>query len=803
MRIHRATGAWQECRSEALGKGAARTRLIVTAEAAHGERELHRAGTPRQVTRVSAVAIVDPATGGAAGGTAPASHRPMGIEDNRVVVAANEADRDGDKGRWGEHESVPRRSLVSAAVTGTTSSGTCNMRGERHSMTSPLTWLRRALLVLLALVLASLLWLGYQLRGVYQDVSSTYRPVVRLIGEPKATPVRDLLGEKRVTFLVLGSDNDRKIEEKKPLTQSMIIVSVDPANAKVSLISIPRDLWVNIPGHGSDKIMLAAKYGGVALARELVDKDFHVNIGYYAWVGLSGFSSIVNDFGGVTINVTHPLLDDFYPNDQIKGNPYAYTRVFLVPGWRHLSGRQALQYVRSRHGDAVGDFGRSQRQQQILVQIWKNAKTPNLIFKIPQLAADLSHVVRTDIPPGRLLDMARLARRIHSSDITRYVLSAPTYCHYATTSSGESILVPRWKKILALMKQAIPPVAQPSLTPIKEQKSAVLHPTPQANPTPLPSPSPTPLPPNLHALPGQLLYVASGTVYRMDLDGSTSDIMPPWMTALAMPALSPGSNSLVFVRWSTDASNLYIYKLRGHADPKQITNDASPDPHLVNNYMWSAWPAWSPDGKTILFSSDRYKLSYPASESRKLDLAVYSMSRDGSNLRQLTMPAAGAGGDTDPQFLSNGMQYLYDHWAYHRQGRLAVGKSYSQLMIRDITNPTYTIALTPPSGQILQPTTDRSGRTVAYIDSGEGSSKLVVARIVDTRKGPQLRDQRVLASGKIGQPAFSPNGRWISFLRANGGGFTIELTKLKGGGEITLSEAGTSVDPTSRPIWTS
>ncbi|PZS01601.1 MAG: hypothetical protein DLM70_11540 [Chloroflexi bacterium] len=82
MCIHRAAGTWEERRPEALRKGAAWTHLVVTAEATHGERKLHRAGTPGKINRVAAISVVDPDTGGATGGTAPASHRAMGIEDD-------------------------------------------------------------------------------------------------------------------------------------------------------------------------------------------------------------------------------------------------------------------------------------------------------------------------------------------------------------------------------------------------------------------------------------------------------------------------------------------------------------------------------------------------------------------------------------------------------------------------------------------------------------------------------------------------------------------------------------------------
>jgi len=670
--------------------------------------------------------------------------------------------------------------------------------------------IRRALLGVFIVLLGAGLWAGYQVYSVYNDVNAAYHAEPRISPEPKATPVTDFFGNHRINFLVLGSDNDLKAEEKHPLTQSMIVVSVDPVHDKVNMVSIPRDFWVPIPGHGMGKIDLAAKYGWVPLARATVEKLFHINIDYYAWVGLNGFSSVVNDFNGITINVTHPILDDFYPNDQIPGDPYAYTRVFIPPGWRHLSGRQALQYVRSRHGDAGADFGRSERQQQILLQLRSKADGWNLVFKIPQLAHDLKNVVRTDLSPTKLFDLARLARHIHSSDITHFVLSAPTYCQYST-KDGQSVLLPNWRAIRPVIRRMFAPIqgSSPPPTPVAHATATV--PT-TVRPTPAPkskktsrvaTATPRPAPPALTRLPGKLFYIAGGTIYEMDRTGHVTDIMPPWMTAADMPAVSPDGKTVAFMRWSTFATDLYTYSLVTHQIPTQITNDASPDPHIVNNYTWAAWPAWSPDGKTILFSSDRYKLQRSPSEARMLDLAIYAANPDGSNLRQLTIPATGAGGDTDPQFRGKSSQYLYDHWAYVMRNGLAIGQPYSQLMIRDLNNPNAVRALTPSSGQIVQPALDRSGTRLAYVhvQANGRSSRLVVARIVDAKNGPQLRDQKTILSGEIAQPAFSPDGRWISYLQAEGDGFSIFMKPLRGGPPQKLDQAGTGVDAISRPIW--
>jgi LCP family protein required for cell wall assembly len=104
---------------------------------------------------------------------------------------------------------------------------------------------------------------------------------------------------------------------------------------------------------------------GVRLARQTIEQDYGIPIDRYAWIGLDGFSSVINTLGGLDIDVTHPLLDDNYPDDTGPGthasNPYAVKRLYRAPGPQHLTGDQALEYVRSRHADLVGDIGRTQR----------------------------------------------------------------------------------------------------------------------------------------------------------------------------------------------------------------------------------------------------------------------------------------------------------------------------------------------------------------------------------------------------------------------------------------------------------
>src|SRR5256884_6739531 len=153
------------------------------------------------------------------------------------------------------------------------------------------------------------------------------------------------------TVLLLGSDDDSKFQADAVLTQSMILVRVDPAAKHVTMLSIPRDLWVPMSVGGSAKIDAAYSYGGAPTAIATVERDFNVHVDQYVWVGLRGLVKLIDYIGGVDATTSKPVLDDFYPADLESSNTHSLKRVAVLPGPQHLDGLHALEYVRSRHAD--------------------------------------------------------------------------------------------------------------------------------------------------------------------------------------------------------------------------------------------------------------------------------------------------------------------------------------------------------------------------------------------------------------------------------------------------------------------
>ena len=264
-----------------------------------------------------------------------------------------------------------------------------------------------------------------------------------------ATPP-PLDSKQRINILLLGSDNDQKFKQDAVLSQTMIVVSIDPSSHQVTLLSLPRDLWVEIPGYPSAKIDLAYARGGAPLARATVEKAFKIPIHYYAWVGLSGLIRVVDRVGGVDVDVLHPVLDDNYPND-FSDSGYGTERVYLSAGPQHLDGRHTLQYVRSRHGDLLSDLGRSIRQQQVLLAIQQRTAGMNLVTALPTFARDLNGHLKTDLDLVRLTQLALFMRGLHAGDVHQAFLTP--YVRDAVSLDGQQILLADWPAVRIYLRQ--------------------------------------------------------------------------------------------------------------------------------------------------------------------------------------------------------------------------------------------------------------------------------------------------------------------------------------------------------------
>lgn len=344
---------------------------------------------------------------------------------------------------------------------------------------------RRFRVIMTVLLIFLILVGGALAYGYYYFDTNIQKPLTKLIrvvsrgkDEPPiaATPNNGAITGRSWNILLLGSDDDQKYTFPAVLTQVMMVVHIDTVQNSVSMVSIPRDSWVFVPGIGGmHKIDQAFFLGaiqrnsfedGVRAARLTIEKDYGITIDRYAWVGLSGFAKVIDTLGGIDIDVTHPVVDDTYPDDtgaNVNPNdPYAYKRLYISPGPQHLNGLQALEYVRSRHADLVGDIGRTQRQQQVLEALKKKLNLPNVISNLSQLIADLNGKVYTDLSEQEIIAFANFGRSLQSSAIQRITLGpgqgAQDYGDFASVydpsvGSYQDVVIPRCENIQPVMNR--------------------------------------------------------------------------------------------------------------------------------------------------------------------------------------------------------------------------------------------------------------------------------------------------------------------------------------------------------------
>ena len=255
------------------------------------------------------------------------------------------------------------------------------------------------------------------------------------------------------TVLLLGSDDDSKFNSDHVLTQSMILVRVVPSTKQVTMLSIPRDLWVPLSTGGLGKIDGAYSYGGPNAAVSTVEQDFGVHVDDYIWIGLLGLVKLIDAIGGIDVVTSNPVFDDYYPQDIYGTSPYGYDRVAVLGGPQHLDGFHAMQYVRSRHGDLQSDIGRSQRQQQVLIAIRQKAKqlSPE---DLPVISQALGGELKTSMSLQKVASLLPVASSFDNLDNILQIILPNPYTHGC--GCPETYLIANWPLILQLVRQYFP-----------------------------------------------------------------------------------------------------------------------------------------------------------------------------------------------------------------------------------------------------------------------------------------------------------------------------------------------------------
>jgi LCP family protein required for cell wall assembly len=253
-------------------------------------------------------------------------------------------------------------------------------------------------------------------------------------------------GTERINILAMGIDQ-RENEEGPWRTDTILVLTLDPVTTSGGMLSIPRDLWVPIPGYHEGRInqahFLGEVYdypgGGPALAVKTVQYNIGVPIHYYVRFSFTAFEELVDLIGGIDVLVAEDIEDPTYPDEA-----YGYDPFYLSAGWQHLDGERALKYARTRHSPG-GDFDRAERQQQVLMAIFDQVTRldllPQLASRAPELWQTLQGAVETDLTLDEIIALAQLASEVETEDI-RYGVIDEYYTQFGTTPDEQQVLIP-------------------------------------------------------------------------------------------------------------------------------------------------------------------------------------------------------------------------------------------------------------------------------------------------------------------------------------------------------------------------
>lgn len=247
----------------------------------------------------------------------------------------------------------------------------------------------------------------------------------------------------RLTVLVMGVDN--RPDEPVARTDSIIVLTLNPKTGAAGMLSIPRDVLVDVPAlNDTIKINSAHVYGeiykfpggGPELLRQTAAQLIGYPIDYYVRINFDGFRQIIDLVGGIDIDVAKDIKDDLYPDEN-----YGYDPLFIPAGRHHMDGALALKYARTRHVDS--DYGRAARQQQVIMALKDKLTQPGqlagLLPRLPGLAVALANSIQTDMPIDKAIALARTMDQVDLKNPTRIVLD---------NTMGTDGMDPQWGYVL-------------------------------------------------------------------------------------------------------------------------------------------------------------------------------------------------------------------------------------------------------------------------------------------------------------------------------------------------------------------
>ncbi|MGH2592154.1 MAG: LCP family protein [Anaerolineae bacterium] len=282
-------------------------------------------------------------------------------------------------------------------------------------------------------------------------------PPAPVTGTLNPASLPEWTGVERVNILLLGID-EREVEQGPWRTDTMILLTIDPATRTAGMLSIPRDLWVPISGYDVEGKINTAHFigdaegypgGGPALAMATVQYNFGIPVQYYVRLNFSAFERLIDQIGGLDIYVEQTIDDPQYPD-----SGFGYEPLHIEAGWQHMDGRLALKYARTRHTE-LGDFDRARRQQQVILAVRDKVTQGDTLFTLIAQAGPLLETLgdslQTNFTLDQLIRLANLGSKIDLENIQSLVIEpSMTLSYLAPTDPPQYVLIPIREEIRAL-----------------------------------------------------------------------------------------------------------------------------------------------------------------------------------------------------------------------------------------------------------------------------------------------------------------------------------------------------------------
>ncbi len=288
-----------------------------------------------------------------------------------------------------------------------------------------------------------------------------YAPATPVVHQPPAPLPSTSPASKPIAVLLLGTDR-RSASGSTNNTDTLLLFYLDPETQRAVMLSIPRDLYVDIPGYGEGRINTAYSQGeqdgtgGLNLARQTVSATLGIPVDHAVLIDFTVFVAVIDAIGGIDVEVPCDIYDPTYPDSGIGYDPF-----YLPAGNYHLDGATALKYARTR-ATVGGDFGRTERQRQIVMavrdQVLSLDLLPTLIAQSPQLWASLQGAFEADLTLSEMIDLAITASHIPADQIASGAIDDSCTAPW-TTPGGAQVLVPLPDRIDALVHDLISPAS--------------------------------------------------------------------------------------------------------------------------------------------------------------------------------------------------------------------------------------------------------------------------------------------------------------------------------------------------------